>query len=226
MTWGSTWRMCVEHRPVRDHCSKTPLSRVDDGRGLRRNPRVPLPRCTRTFASGHRCQGIHTHVVTFVLQTLGEQAVPILDRLLQSQSRAMADAVNHFPEHLRFGVPTLARAVGFAGVRADHSGFVINDVVVRSGTGRGGPLVPVANARMLAERMPNATLEIIEGAGHSFLWDDAENLGQRIGRFLNRRPGRPGKPRGLSSLRKTQATQLTQATYRRLASDGGGARLI
>jgi poly(3-hydroxyalkanoate) depolymerase len=48
------------------------------------------------------------------------------------------------------------------------------------------PLVPVANARMLAERIPNATLEIVEGAGHLFLWDDAENLGQRIGRFLNR----------------------------------------
>jgi poly(3-hydroxyoctanoate) depolymerase len=47
------------------------------------------------------------------------------------------------------------------------------------------PLVPVANARVLAERIPNATLEIVEGAGHLFLWDDAENLGRRIGRFLN-----------------------------------------
>lgn len=47
------------------------------------------------------------------------------------------------------------------------------------------PLVPVANARMLADRIPNATLEIVEGAGHLLLWDDAENLGRRIGRFLN-----------------------------------------
>ena len=48
------------------------------------------------------------------------------------------------------------------------------------------PLVPVANAHLLAERIPNATLEIVEGAGHLFLWDDAENLGRRIGRFINR----------------------------------------
>ena len=48
------------------------------------------------------------------------------------------------------------------------------------------PLVPVANARMLAQRIPNATLEIVEGGGHLFLWDDAENLGGRIGKFLDR----------------------------------------
>lgn len=46
------------------------------------------------------------------------------------------------------------------------------------------PLVPVANAHQLAERIPNATLEIVEGAGHLFLWDDAENLGRRIDKFL------------------------------------------
>lgn len=47
------------------------------------------------------------------------------------------------------------------------------------------PLVPVANARMLAERIPNATLEIVPGAGHLLLWDDSENLGRRISSFLN-----------------------------------------
>ena len=52
-------------------------------------------------------------------------------------------------------------------------------------TGDDDPLVPVANARLLAARIPNATLEIVEGAGHLFLWDDAVNLGCRIGRFLN-----------------------------------------
>ena len=52
-------------------------------------------------------------------------------------------------------------------------------------SGDDDPLVPVENARMLAARIPNATLEIVEGAGHLFLWDDAENLGRRIGRFLD-----------------------------------------
>ena len=60
------------------------------------------------------------------------------------------------------------------------------------------PLVPVANAKMLAERIPNATLEIVPGAGHLLLWDDAENLGRRISAFLDptrtrRTPG-PARP--------------------------------
>lgn len=60
------------------------------------------------------------------------------------------------------------------------------------------PLVPVANARMLAERIPNATLEIVPGAGHLLLWDDSENLGRRISSFLNptrtRRTSGPARP--------------------------------
>ena len=60
------------------------------------------------------------------------------------------------------------------------------------------PLVPIANARMLAERIPSAALEIVEGAGHLFLWDDAENLGRRVSRFLNhtgtRRTSGPARP--------------------------------
>lgn len=62
--------------------------------------------------------GIHTHAVMFVLQTLIEQAVALLDRLLQSQGRTMASAVGQFPEHLRFGVPTAgARALAARGLR-------------------------------------------------------------------------------------------------------------
>ena len=58
-----------------------------------------------------------------------------------------------------------------------HETLVIN--------GDDDPLVPVANAEMLAERIQNATLEIVPGAGHLLLWDDAENLGRRISSFLN-----------------------------------------
>lgn len=53
-------------------------------------------------------------------------------------------------------------------------------------SGGDDPLVPVANAQMLAKRIPNARLEIVEGAGHLFLWDDAENAAQRIERFVAR----------------------------------------
>jgi hypothetical protein len=62
--------------------------------------------------------GVHSRVVTFVLQTLIEQAVPLLERLLMSQGRMLSPAVVQLPEHLRFGVPTTAaRALAARGLR-------------------------------------------------------------------------------------------------------------
>jgi pimeloyl-ACP methyl ester carboxylesterase len=58
-------------------------------------------------------------------------------------------------------------------------------------SGDDDPLIPVANAKMLAERIPQARLEIIERSGHLFLWDEAERLGERIRRFLNAAPTAP-----------------------------------
>lgn len=52
-------------------------------------------------------------------------------------------------------------------------------------SGDDDPLVPMANSEMLAERIPDARLEIVERGGHLLLWDDAKNLGKRIGLFLN-----------------------------------------
>jgi poly(3-hydroxyoctanoate) depolymerase len=51
-------------------------------------------------------------------------------------------------------------------------------------SGDDDPLIPVANAEMLAKRIPNARLEIVEDAGHLFLWDDARNAAERIQRFV------------------------------------------
>lgn len=50
------------------------------------------------------------------------------------------------------------------------------------------PLVPVANGRMLAERIPRAQLEIVERAGHLLLWDEPERVAPRIHQFVNQ-PG-------------------------------------
>jgi helicase len=62
--------------------------------------------------------GIHSHAVTFVLQTLIEQAVALLGRLLLSQGRSLSPAVVQFPDHLRFGVPTrAARILAARGLR-------------------------------------------------------------------------------------------------------------
>jgi len=46
------------------------------------------------------------------------------------------------------------------------------------------PLVPIANAKMLAERIPHAKLSIIERAGHLLLWDEPERVAPQIGRFV------------------------------------------
>lgn len=52
-------------------------------------------------------------------------------------------------------------------------------------SGDDDPLVPVANPRMLANRIPRAQLAIMEGDGHLFMWDNAQKVGARIGRFLD-----------------------------------------
>jgi poly(3-hydroxyalkanoate) depolymerase len=46
------------------------------------------------------------------------------------------------------------------------------------------PLVPVTNGKMLAERIPRARLDVVERGGHLLLWDDAERVAPRIGRFV------------------------------------------
>ena len=61
-----------------------------------------------------------------------------------------------------------------------------HDTLVISGDD--DPLVPLANAQLLATRIPHARLEIVENGGHLLLWDDATNLGERIGRFINAAP--------------------------------------
>jgi pimeloyl-ACP methyl ester carboxylesterase len=46
------------------------------------------------------------------------------------------------------------------------------------------PLVPVASARMLAERIPRAKLTVVERAGHLLLWDEPERIAPQIGQFV------------------------------------------
>lgn len=59
--------------------------------------------------------GVHGRVIAFVLQTLVEQGVALLVKLLESSQRQISPAVLQFPEQLRFGVPTSAAQVLAAG---------------------------------------------------------------------------------------------------------------
>ena len=47
------------------------------------------------------------------------------------------------------------------------------------------PAVPVANARLLEARLPNARLHVIRGGGHLFLLDEPESAVGEIGAFLD-----------------------------------------
>ena len=51
--------------------------------------------------------------------------------------------------------------------------------------GEADPAVPVANARMLAARIPDAHLEVVPGAGHMLLFDESEKAAAIIERFLS-----------------------------------------
>jgi len=62
--------------------------------------------------------GIHSQVLTFAMQTIVEQALALLEKLLLSRNQMLAQAVLQFPEHLRFGVPTAAgRILAASGIR-------------------------------------------------------------------------------------------------------------
>jgi poly(3-hydroxyoctanoate) depolymerase len=51
--------------------------------------------------------------------------------------------------------------------------------------GEKDPSVPLANARLLAARLPDARLHVVEGGGHLFLHDEPENVVGPIGAFLD-----------------------------------------
>jgi hypothetical protein len=72
-----------------------------------------------------------------VLPTVLEQGVAILEKLLGGQARVLAPAVLAFPDHLRFGVATVAvrvRATG--GVRHRSAAVEIGNVLRRYGYDR------------------------------------------------------------------------------------------
>ena len=74
--------------------------------------------------------GVYTRAVTFVLQTLAEQATALLERVVESRGRAVSEAVRQFPEHLRFGVPTAgARALAGYGLRHRRAAVELGEVV-------------------------------------------------------------------------------------------------
>lgn len=62
--------------------------------------------------------GIYTAAIAYSLQTLVEQGIALLEKLLEARGVELSPAVLAFPEHLRYGVPTAAaRTLSASGVR-------------------------------------------------------------------------------------------------------------
>ncbi|CAM3111647.1 DEAD/DEAH box helicase [Rariglobus hedericola] len=75
--------------------------------------------------------GIHSQVFTFSLQTIIEQAIALLEKALQSQGQEISRMARQFPEHLRFGVPSVAGCTLAAGGVTHRRAFVeIGNVLI------------------------------------------------------------------------------------------------
>jgi helicase len=68
--------------------------------------------------------GIHSQVFTFALQTIVEQAIALLEKVLESQGGKISSVVLQFPEHLRFGVPFASGCTLAAGGVTHRRAFV------------------------------------------------------------------------------------------------------
>lgn len=72
---------------------------------------------------------IHTGAIGYGLQSVVEQGVSLLEKLLESQGRALSPAVRAFPDHLRFGVPTAAAcALSTFGVRHRRAAILLGNI--------------------------------------------------------------------------------------------------
>jgi len=100
-----------------------------------------------------------------------------------ARRRMMSARRSHPPSSYGYTMQLLSMA-GWSSYPFLHQ--IPHDTLVIAGDD--DPLVPVANAQLLATRIPRARLEIVENGGHLLLWDDAQNLGERIGRFINAAP--------------------------------------
>ena len=118
--------------------------------------------------------------------------------------RMMAPRQRHPPSAYGYAMQVMA-CMGWSSLpflaRIPHQTLVIN--------GDDDPLVPIANCRLLASRIPHATLEIVPGAGHLLLWDQPDDLAARIGAFFNPEPARPRRRRPLPTPRSRPMEEAT-----------------
>lgn len=78
--------------------------------------------------------GIHARVLSYVFQAIAEQGIAILGKLLESTGGSLSQAVARFPDHLRFGVPTIpSRVLAVGGVRHRRAAVELGTALVEDG---------------------------------------------------------------------------------------------
>jgi pimeloyl-ACP methyl ester carboxylesterase len=132
-------------------------------------------------------------------------------------------------ELLRFFAAHRARV---ASVNAHWWATVYHDTVSRLGAiqaptlvvhGSEDAMAPLSNARLLAERIPDAELHVVDGAGHAYLLERPEHSRDVLVEWLDRRgPIAPGEPRGSLAAR---AEPVTRAFGLPIAAARTGASL-
>ncbi|SDL23032.1 Replicative superfamily II helicase [Franzmannia pantelleriensis] len=96
--------------------------------------------------------GVHARVISHVLQVVVEQAVGLLKKLLEENERELSQAVVDFPEHLRFGVPTLAaRVLAAGGVRHRRAAVALGRSSELAAIGEDGRASVFPTARRLLD---------------------------------------------------------------------------
>lgn len=97
--------------------------------------------------------GIYTHVASYTFQVLAENGIALLRRFIETGSGVLSEAVIAFPDHVRFGVPTVAgRHLAQQGLR-HRKAYVGLGTSLETG---GGPENVFARAQLAISVNPDA----------------------------------------------------------------------
>lgn len=121
--------------------------------------------------------GIHTRAITYSLQTLVEQGISLLARLLLERGISVNEGVAAFVEHLKFGVPSrIGILLANGGVR-HRKAYVQLGTAIQNLT----PPIQPANAKAVALRSLENYSEVWRGALGEFVFSNTLTDVGRVG---------------------------------------------
>ena len=101
--------------------------------------------------------GIHTSLIAFSLQTLVEQGVALLEKLFEERGATLAPAVVMFPEHLRYGVTTVAaRTLSASGLRHRSAAVALGEAATNNGVASDDRAVILKFAQSSLQTFPDS----------------------------------------------------------------------